>query len=64
MWQTCFMGKSVKRMPYVKLDKDGLIEEDSPCWNCENAYVEEIWFEWACKAKERPYQEEQEKQVK
>ena len=47
-------------MPYVKMDEYGLIDEDSPCWNCENAYVEDIWFEWMCKAKECPYHKEQE----
>ena len=50
-------------MPYVKLDKDGLIEEDRPCWNYENAYIEDIWFEWMCKAKECPHQEEQETEM-
>lgn len=44
--------------PNVKTDEDGLIEENSPCWNCENAYVEDIWFEWMCKAKKCPYEKE------
>ena len=43
--------------PYVQLDEYGLIEENSPCFDCENAYVEDIWYEWMCKAKECPYQE-------
>ena len=44
-------------MPSVKL-KDGLIDEDSPCWDCENAYIEDIWFEWMCKVKKCPYEKE------
>jgi len=43
-------------MPYVQLDEYGLIDENSPCFDCENAYVEDIWYEWMCKAKECPYQ--------
>lgn len=45
-------------MPYIQLDEYGLIEENSPCFDCENAYVEDIWYEWMCKAKECPYQKE------
>ena len=44
-------------MPHVQLDEDGLIEESSPCFDCENAYVEDIWHEWMCKSKECPYQD-------
>lgn len=51
-------------MPTVKTDEDGLIKENSPCWNCENAYVEDIWFEWMCKAKECPYEKRGENNAK
>lgn len=45
-------------MPNVQTNKYGDVEEDSPCWNCENAYVEDIWLDWMCRAKECPYQKE------
>lgn len=45
-------------MPNVIKDEYGYINEDSPCWDCKYAYIEDIWFDWMCKAKECPYQAE------
>ena len=37
----------------MRFDEDGFLEE--PCLSCDKAYVEDIWHEWCCDEKERPY---------
>ena len=42
-------------MAKMNFDEEGLLDE--PCFSCEKAYVEDIWYEWCCDEKECPYKE-------
>ena len=45
-------------MTNMVYDEDGFLEE--PCLSCDKSYVEFIFHEWCCSAKECPYNADKE----
>lgn len=52
-------GKIVGIGPVFETDEEGFPEVSERCMDCEESYVDDIFYEWMCRARECPFYEEQ-----